>query len=90
LIIGHDLFFLSELVDRIIGIKEGTIACDLPAAEFFSDPRYSEDIGIEADPMISFRKRLVDNGVGLPIPSLRPASIMNHLKNSSLLPDDFS
>jgi energy-coupling factor transporter ATP-binding protein EcfA2 len=90
LIIGHDLIFLSELVDRVIGIKEGAVAFDLPAGEFFSNPRYSREIGLEVDPMISFRGRLAESGIELPFSSLKPARIMSFLKKSSFLPDDFS
>jgi energy-coupling factor transporter ATP-binding protein EcfA2 len=90
LIIGHDLVFLSELVDRVIGISEGAVAFDLPAWKFFSNPRYSREIGLEVDPMISFRGRLAESGIELPFSSLKPARIMSFLKNSSFLPDDFS
>lgn len=90
LIIGHDLVFLSELVDRIIGIEGGAIAFDLSAPEFFSNAEYSRDIGLGEDPMISFRQTLLESGIELPISSLKPAEIMRYLKKSSLLADDFS
>jgi len=90
LIIGHDLVFLSELVDRIIGIKNGAIAFDLPAPEFFSNVEYGRDIGLGEDPMITFRQTLLESGIELPVSTLRPAEIMRYLKKSSRPADDFS
>jgi len=90
LIIGHDLVFLSELVDRVIGINDGAIAFDLPAPEFFSNVEYSREIGLGEDPMISFRQTLLESGNELSVSSLKPAEIMRYLKNSSRPADDFS
>jgi len=90
LIIGHDLVFLSELVDRVVGIKNGAIAFDLPAPEFFSNVEYSRNIGLGEDPLITFRQTLLESGIELPVSTLKPAAIMRYLKNSSHSADDFS
>jgi energy-coupling factor transporter ATP-binding protein EcfA2 len=49
LLIGHDLFFISQLADRIIGIKNGSVCFDIPSSDFFADKAYLDKIGINPD-----------------------------------------
>ncbi|UCC78372.1 MAG: ATP-binding cassette domain-containing protein [Candidatus Zixiibacteriota bacterium] len=90
LIISHDLLFLSDLADRIIGLKNGRIAFDLPAEKFFSGPEYSRVIDLEADRMIEFRNKLAESGLELSCKSLNPETIRGFLDNSAINSDDFS
>jgi len=80
LLIGHDLHFIAELAERVIGLQDGRLTLDLPANLFFSDEVYSKMIGLHADPMISFRHALKENGVELPFASLKPETIAGYLK----------
>jgi len=75
LVIGHDMPFISEVADRIIGLKDGRIMFDLPSTEFFSDPAYSMKLDLEPDPLVEFRKCLADKGISVPWGSLRPQRI---------------
>jgi len=70
IIIGHDLPFISELADRVLGMKDGKICLDLQAREFFSDPSYLEKLGLPPDPVINFRHSLTRHGISLPNGSL--------------------
>ncbi len=90
LIIDHDLSFLSELTDRIIGLKEGRIVFDLLADRFFSNSEYSEKLGIGGDPVISFKNRLLDSGINPGSVSLNPETLALGLKNSRSWRNDFS
>ncbi len=90
LIISHDLLFLSDLADRIIGLKNGKIALDLPAEKFYSDPGYSRAIDLEVDRMIEFRNKLAESGLELSCKSLNPETIRGFLENTRLHSDDFS
>lgn len=90
LIISHDLLFLSDLADRIIGLKNGRIAFDLPAEKFYSDPEYSRAVDLEPDKMIEFRNTIAKSGLEILCNSLNPATIRGFLQNSSLNSDDFS
>lgn len=90
LIIGHDLSFLSELTDRIIGLKEGRIVFDLPADRFFSNSEYCEKLGIGGDPIISFKNRLLNSGIDPGSVSLNPEILAVSMKNSCAWENDFS
>jgi len=90
LIISHDLMFLSELVERIIGLKEGKIAFDLPVEKFLSYPSYSRAIGLDVDQMITFRNKIAEIGIELACDSLNPGTIRRFLKNLRINPDDFA
>lgn len=84
MIIGHDIPFISELVDRVIGLRDGVILFDLPAAEFFSDPAYIQMLGLPEEPLISFRRRLAEKGVKIPFGSLDPRRLAEFLKESGI------
>jgi len=90
MVISHDLSFLSDLVDRIIGLRDGKIAFDLPAERFFSYPEYSRIIDLEIDPMIKFRNKLAETGIQLPCNSLNPKTIREVLEVSSNAPNNFA
>ncbi len=79
LVIAHDLPFLSEIAYRIVCLDKGRIACDVPAADFFSDTSYLERLGLEVDPMIEFRAALRERGIILPFASLDPEKIASYL-----------
>jgi energy-coupling factor transport system ATP-binding protein len=75
LVIGHDLHFISEVADRILGMKDGRIIFGLPASEFFSDPKYCMELGVLPHPMIEFRRILQDRGLTLPVGTIDPAQM---------------
>ena len=79
LVIGHDIPFISEVAERIIGLKDGRIIFDLPSTEFFSDPAYSVKLGLMPDPLVEFRKCLADKGIAIPWGSLDPQRIADYL-----------
>ncbi len=81
LVIGHDIPFISELAERIIGLKDGRIVFDLPSTEFFSDPAYSLKLGLMPDPLVELRKCLADKEIAIPWGSLNPQRIADHLKS---------
>lgn len=43
MVIGHDVKFLGEIADRIIGLDSGRIQFDMQAHEFFTGSRYIRD-----------------------------------------------
>jgi energy-coupling factor transport system ATP-binding protein len=90
LVISHDLSFLSDLADRIIGLRDGKIAFDVPAEKFFSYPEYSRIIDLEIDPMIRFRNKLAETGIQIPCNSLNPKTIREFLEVSSIAPNNFA
>ena len=90
LIIGHDINFISELADRVIGLGEGRIVFDLPAGEFFSEPAYLRLLGLPDDPLLSFRKRLSENGVRFPFGSLDPKRLAEFMKESGIRWQEFT
>ena len=90
LIISHDLSFLSDLAERVIGLKNGRRAFDLPAEKFFSCPEYSRTIDLDIDKMITFRNKIAETGLELSCNSLDPRTIKEFLENSSPVSDDFS
>ena len=79
IIAGHDLNFISELADRIIGIKDGTIAFDITATKFFSDQSYLRELDLPPDPVIGIRQMLADAGYPLQFGSLAPERIWEGL-----------
>ena len=81
LVIGHDIPFISELADRIIGLKNGRIVFDLPSAEFFSDPAHSVELGLAHEPLVKLRKCLADKGIAIPGGSLDPRRIADYIKS---------
>ena len=90
LIISHDLVFLSDLAERIIGLRDGEISVDVPAAEFFSSPEHSRAIDLDTDMMIDFRGKIADCGVVLRSNSLRPEIIKAGLDSWTGNQDNFS
>ncbi|MEE8418323.1 MAG: energy-coupling factor transporter ATPase [candidate division Zixibacteria bacterium] len=80
LVIGHDIPFISELAERIIGLKDGRIVFDLPSTEFFSDPAYLLKLGLMPDPLVGLRKYLADKEIIVPWGSLNPQRIADYLK----------
>ncbi|UCE67919.1 MAG: ATP-binding cassette domain-containing protein [Candidatus Zixiibacteriota bacterium] len=90
LIVSHDLSFLSDLAERIIGLNNGKIAFDLPAEKFFSYPEYSRSIDLDVDKMITFRNKIAEIGLELSCNSLDPKTIKEILKKSPPAADDFS
>ena len=79
LVIGHDIPFISELAERIMGLKDGRIIFDLPSNEFFFDPAYSAKLGLMPDPLVELRKCLADKGIAIPWGSLDPQRIANYI-----------
>jgi energy-coupling factor transporter ATP-binding protein EcfA2 len=75
LVISHDIPFISEVAERIIGLKDGKIMFDLASSEFFSDPAYSATLGLMPDPLVQLRKCLEDKGILAPGGSLDPRRI---------------
>jgi len=45
-IISHDLNFIARTCQRIIGLRNGSIICDLPASDFFSDNKLQNRLAI--------------------------------------------
>lgn len=80
LIIGHDLQFISEFADRILGMKDGKIIIDMPSSEFFSSPDCLEQLGLPQNPIVEFRKILSAHGMALPDGTLNPLELGRHLK----------
>ena len=80
LLIGHDLPFLAEVSDRIIGISGGRLMFDLPSLEFFNEPAYLEPLGLSAEPLIELRHRLVQKGIEMKNPSIDPAYLAGCLE----------
>ncbi|OGC89454.1 MAG: hypothetical protein A2W25_16525 [candidate division Zixibacteria bacterium RBG_16_53_22] len=64
-IIGHDLHFISELADRVLGMKDGRIVIDVSSSEFFSSPDYLEMLGLPSNSIVDFRRMLVGRGITL-------------------------
>lgn len=79
LVIGHDIPFISEVAERIIGLRDGRIMFDLPSREFFSDPAYSATLGLIPDPLMELRKCLRDKGISSPGGSLDPHRIADSI-----------
>jgi len=75
LVIAHDLYFLSQVADRIIGMNDGKIVFDVPSHLFFSDSAFFMKLGLEANPMILFREKLLKSGIKISTASLNPAII---------------
>jgi energy-coupling factor transporter ATP-binding protein EcfA2 len=80
LLIAHDLYFLSETVDRIVGLSNGNIIFDIPSVKFFTDPVYLNQLGLPSNSMIQFRQKLAGAGINLTTSSLNPAKILQSLK----------
>jgi energy-coupling factor transporter ATP-binding protein EcfA2 len=85
LIIGHDLEFISELAQRVIGIKDGRILFDVPATEFFSDGSFLVKLGLPPSPMVRFRQKLLEQGLAIPFASLNPEKIVEYLKSMGIM-----
>jgi energy-coupling factor transport system ATP-binding protein len=79
LIAGHDLYFISQLANRIIGLKSGRIVCDVSTLEFFSNQKYLRAIDLPSDPLTAFRQTLAEHGFRLPFGSLEPEKIKSYL-----------
>ncbi len=48
-IISHDLSFIARTCRRVIGLCNGSIICDLPASDFFSDDELLSKLGMASD-----------------------------------------
>lgn len=83
LVIGHDLPFLAEITDRIIGLKSGNKVFDITAGDFFDDPGYLEMIDLPANPLIYLRRKLAASGLKLPKPSINPRYIAAEINRQS-------
>jgi energy-coupling factor transport system ATP-binding protein len=70
IIAGHDLNFISNLSDRIIGIRAGRIVSDLPAPIFFSNNSNLAALDLPPHPIVAFRQTLSEQGCPLPYGSL--------------------
>jgi energy-coupling factor transport system ATP-binding protein len=79
MIAGHDLQFISELADRIVGIRNGKIIFDLTAPTLFSNQSYLGELELPADPIIGFRQMLAEHGYMLPFGSMEPEKIWEGL-----------
>lgn len=82
IVIGHDIPFISELAERIIGLKNGRIIFDLPSAEFFSEPAYSVTLDLIYDPLVKLRKCLADKEIAIPWGSLDPQRIASYIRSA--------
>jgi len=80
LIIAHDLCFLSETAQRIIGLANGKIIFDISAMQFFSDTSYLKKLGLPPNPIIQFREKLIRNGIKIKTNSLYPRKIKESLQ----------
>jgi energy-coupling factor transport system ATP-binding protein len=80
IIVGHDLEFISDLADRIVGIKAGKIVCDLPAPLFFSDNSNLRALDLKPDTIVGFRQILSEQGCPLPFGSLNLSKIHEYLR----------
>jgi energy-coupling factor transport system ATP-binding protein len=79
LVISHDLPFLAEIADRVIGLHSGRIAFDTPAPDFFNDPSYQRLVDFPPEPMVDFRHRLVKRGVKLRTASMDPGALFSEI-----------
>jgi len=79
-IIGHDLHFISELADRILGMKDGRIIVDVSSSAFFSNPEYLEMLGLPPNHIVNFRKILASRGIILSSGTLNSNEIARQLK----------
>jgi energy-coupling factor transport system ATP-binding protein len=77
LVVSHDLPFLAEIADRVVGLNDGCVAFDISALEFFSDPLYQELLNFPPEPIVAFRHRLVKSGVELATASMDPAVLFS-------------
>jgi energy-coupling factor transport system ATP-binding protein len=85
MVIGHDLYFISEVADRIVGLKDGKLLFDLASTEFFSDTSYLLALGLPPNRMVHFRQRLKNRGIDFPNGTLNPQKIQAHLKSVSAI-----
>ncbi len=83
LVIGHDLPFLAEITDRIIGLRSGNKVFDVTAGDFFDDPDYLEMIDLPANRLIYLRRKLAALGLKLPKPSINPRYIAAEISRRS-------
>lgn len=81
LMIGHDLPFIAELAERIIGIRDGRIMFDISARQFFSSDQYLRKLGLPDDPMVTFRQKLAEIGLNIPGATIDPEIVRTYLKN---------
>lgn len=75
LVIGHDLPFMAEITDRVIGIKNGAVEFDIASNDFFNNPSYLNRLGLPPEPMIEVRRKLTGRGVSLSSTSIDPRRI---------------
>lgn len=73
LVVSHDLPFMADIADRVIGLNDGRVAFDISALEFFNDPWYQKVLGFPPEPIVAFRYRLVKSGITLDTTSIDPA-----------------
>ncbi len=90
LVIGHDLHFISDVADRVIGMQAGLIKYDVPSNEFFDNPEYLSKIDMPVDPAIKLRQAIMKKNILLPFSSLNISKIADYLKNNGFISTDFS
>ncbi|MEE9553244.1 MAG: energy-coupling factor transporter ATPase [candidate division Zixibacteria bacterium] len=83
MVIGHDLPFLAEIADRMVGMIAGKKVFDISACGFFNSPEYLEIIDLPVNPLINLRKHLVSRGIILPKPSLNPRYLAAEIDRQS-------
>ena len=84
ILISHNIEALSELANRIIGMREGSIQFDISASEFFNDYNYCSEIGIAANYQHKLRTLLTGKGIVMPFISLDPEKIYEYLKDKGI------
>ncbi len=82
LVAGHDLYFISRLADRVVGLRSGRMAYDVSAVEFFSNQKYMREIDLPLDLVVAFRQKLTEHGCQLPFGSLEPEKIKSFLDDA--------
>jgi energy-coupling factor transport system ATP-binding protein len=85
LVIGHELELISEIADRVLGMKDGRILFDIQASEFFNDPRYFENLELPGNPLLNIRGDITKKGIDLAENSIMPEKIAGELKNRGIL-----
>jgi len=83
LVVGHDLPFMAEVSDRILGISDGSILFDVPSGSFFSEISYLKSLGLPLETLVDLRQRLVQKGITMRKSSIDPCYLASRLKTSS-------
>ena len=80
IVIAHDLEFLSEIADIIVGISEGKVALIETANHFFSNSQLLKRLEMPANKMIEFREKLFKAGIELSSSTLDPEKLRDEIK----------